>query len=146
MTRYVCSQCGHEVLTEDAAPQKFCASCGEAAFPVKWQQNKQRDRLIQLIGGEISKIDAKSFASEALADKDPVPDMPVRVKKSGALIKMWLGRDGVTYLKNVDQGEMDAVLDGLLEKAPAQAFVFWQFKPWYYRFATRALDALLAIA
>lgn len=147
MIRYVCSECGNEALMEDRSDQKFCSKCGEpTARPATWPPSKQRSRLVNVISGEVANIDARSFASAASNDEDPVPDMDARVRQYGGLIKAWMGKDGLQYLRDLDQSEMDAVLDALLEKAPAQAFIFWQFRPWFYRFAGRARDALLKIA
>ena len=144
LTRYVCTNCQRETLTEDRAAAKYCVSCGSRAVPVAWPANRQRDSLIDVIGNEIQKIDAVSFARDASADRQPLPDMADRVEAAKGLIGMWMGRDGLDYLRSVDKDEMDAVLDGVLEKAPAQGFVFWQFRPWYYAFAGRARDILLA--
>lgn len=144
LTRYVCTSCGHEVLTQDRAPAKYCASCGARAEPAQWPASRQRERLVQVIGDQLGKIDPVSFAADARANRDPLPDMDQRVQGAKGLIGMWMGRDGVEYLQSVDQEEMDAVLDGILEAAPAQGFVFWQFRDWYYRFASRARDVLIA--
>lgn len=149
LTRYVCTACGREVLTEDRAQKKFCTNseCGGEARPIEWPPNKQRDKIANLIGQQLTDqnkgVDARSFAQQAVNDEDPLPHIDQMVQQYGGMIGMWLGRSGVEYLRGADENEMDAMLDSLFETAPAHAYVFWQFKPWYYRFCAKTRDTLL---
>lgn len=144
MRTYNCG-CGYRWVGADDAGIQPCPTCGEQVDAPARLPNPMRVKMADILCDFFRKVDPDGLAQQ-IADGQSVAGKMLETMPKTQLwmARGYLGREGLDYMQSADDGEMDAILDVMLDSGGDAPLILWANRDWSLREMRRVRDVMLS--